>query len=65
VGVAAIGSLIFWKRYAIAIRDMEGNKTAQETAILLMLRTARPVIERELKMTFPEKMLSSIVYKRL
>ena len=64
VGVVAIGSLIFWKRYAIAIRYMEGNKKAQETAILLMLETARPIIERELKMTFPEKIFSSMAGKR-
>jgi hypothetical protein len=64
VGVVAIGSLIFWKRYEIAIRYMEGNKKAQETSILLMLENVRPVIERELKMTFPEKMLSSIAGKR-
>lgn len=64
VGAVAIGSLIFWKRYEIALWYMEGNKKAQEMVILLMLEKARPIIERDLKMTLPEKILSSMVGKR-
>jgi len=64
VGVVAIGSLIFWKRYEIALWYMEGNKKAQEMAILLMLENARPIIERDLKMTLPEKILSTLAGKR-
>jgi hypothetical protein len=64
VGVVAIGSLIFWKRYKIALWYMEGNKKAQETVILLMLEKARPIIERELKMTLPEKIFSTMAGKR-
>jgi hypothetical protein len=60
VGVVAIGSIILWKRYAIAVWYMEGNKTVQETVLLTMLENARPIIERDLKMTLPEKILSSM-----
>ena len=64
VGVIAVGSLIFWKRYEIAVWYMEGNKKAQETVILQMLENVRPIIERELKMTLPEKILSTMADKR-
>jgi hypothetical protein len=64
VGVIAIGSLVLWKRYAMAVWYMEGNKTIQEMVILTMLDNARPIIEKELKMTLPEKLLSSMAGKR-
>lgn len=64
VGVVIIGSLIYWKRYAMAIWYMEGNKKIQELVILTMLDNARPVIEKELKMTLPEKILSTMAGKR-
>jgi len=63
-GVVAIGSIIFWKRYEMAVWYMGGNKKAQEMVILLMLENARPIIERDLKMTLPEKILSTIAGKR-
>lgn len=64
VGIAAIGSLIFWKKYEMALWYIEGNKKAQEMVILLMVETARPIIERDLKMTFPEKILGTMAGKR-
>jgi hypothetical protein len=64
VGVAAIGSLIFWKRYEIALSYMEGNKKAQEMVILLMLENARPIIEKDIKMTLPQKLLGTVAGKR-
>lgn len=64
VGGVVIGSLIFWKRYEIALWYMGRNKKAQEMAILLMVENAKPIIERELKMTLPEKILSSMAGKR-
>jgi len=64
VGIAAIAALIFWKRYEMALWYMEGNKKAQEMVILRMLETARPIIERDLKMTLPEKILSTMTGKR-
>ena len=63
-GVAVIGALIFWKRYDLAIWYMERNKDAQEMAILVMVENGRPIIEKELKMTLPEKILSSMAGKR-
>ncbi len=63
-GVVAISSLIFWKRYEIAVWYMEGNKKAQEMVILHMLENARPIIERDLKMTLPEKIFSTMTGKR-
>jgi hypothetical protein len=64
LGVVIIGSLIIWKRYAMAVWYMEGNKKIQEMVILTMLDNARPVIEKELKMTLPEKILSTMAGKR-
>jgi hypothetical protein len=63
-GVAAIGLLAFLSRFEIAILFMEGNKSAQEIAILLMLKNAKPIIERDLKMTIPETILSAIFGNR-
>jgi len=64
VGVVAIGSLIYWQRYKLAVWYLEGNKIAQEMVILLMLETARPIIERDLKMTLPQKIYSTLAGKR-
>jgi len=64
VGVVAIGSLIFWQRYKLAVWYLEGNKIAQEMVILLMLENARPIIERDLKMTLPQKIFSTLAGKR-
>ena len=64
VGVVAIGSLIFWQRYKMTVWYLEGNKKAQEMVILLMLENARPIIERDFKMTFPQKIFSTMAGKR-
>ena len=64
VGVVAIGSLIFWQRYEMTVWYLEGNKKAQEMVILLMLENARPIIERDLQMTLPEKIFSTMAGKR-
>ncbi len=64
VGAIAIGSLVMWKRNAVAVWYMEGNKKIQEMVILTMLDNARPIIEKELKMTLPEKIFSSMAGNR-
>jgi hypothetical protein len=64
VGVVAIGSLIYLKRFDIAVGYMEGNKKAQETLTLQMLEFARPIIERDFKMTLLEKIFSALAGKR-
>ena len=56
----AIGSLMFWQRYKLTVWYLEGNKKAQEMVILQMLENARPIIARNLKMTLPEKILSTL-----
>lgn len=63
-GVVAIGSLIFWQRYKLTVWYLEGNKKAQEMVILQMLNDARPIIERDIRMTFLEKIFSAISGKR-
>jgi len=63
-GAVVISSLIFWQRYKLAVWYMEGNKKAQEMVILQMLENARPIIERYLKMTLPEKIFSTLTGKR-
>jgi hypothetical protein len=63
-GVVAISSLVFWQRYKMTVWYLEGNKKAQEIVILQMLENARPIIERDLKMTLPEKILSTMASKR-
>jgi hypothetical protein len=60
VAVVAVGSLIYWKRYEIALRFMEGNKNAQEMIILQMLEYARPIIKSDFTMTLPVKIFSFI-----
>jgi hypothetical protein len=64
MGLLAIGSLIFWQRYKLTVRYLEGNKKAQEMVILQMLENARPIIENNLKMTLPEKIFSTMAGKR-
>jgi hypothetical protein len=64
VGVVALGALIYWKRYQIVLWNMEGNKKAQETSVLMMLENARPIIAKELKMTLPEKIIATLTGKR-
>ena len=63
-GVVALGALFFWRRYDIALWYMEGNEKAQEIVILFMLENARPIIEKEIKMNLPERILSAIAGRR-
>jgi hypothetical protein len=63
-GVVAIGSLIFWQRYNLTAWYLEGNKKAQERVILQIVENARPIIERELKMTLLEKIFSTMAGKK-
>jgi hypothetical protein len=63
-GVVAIGALVYWKRYEIAVWYMEGNKKAQEIIILQMLEIAKPIIKRDFTMTLFEKIYSSLAGNR-
>jgi hypothetical protein len=62
--LAAIGSLIYWQRYKIAVWYMEGNKEVQEMVILQMLADARPIIEKDIRMSFLQRVFGSIAGKR-
>jgi hypothetical protein len=53
-GVLAIGLLAYIKRHSIIIWHLQANTETQEMVINEMLKNAKPIIERELKMTLPE-----------
>jgi len=63
-GVLAIGFLAYNKRHTIIIWHLQANKQTQEMVIIEMLENAKPIIERELKMTFPEKIFSQVTLNR-
>jgi hypothetical protein len=63
-GVVAVGSLLYWERYKIAVWYMEGNKKAQEQVILQLLEIARPIIKRDFTMTLFEKIYSTLAGNR-
>lgn len=66
-GVLALGvlaCLAYSKRCSIIIWHLQANTQAQEMVIIEMLEQAKPIIERELKMTFPEKFLSRVTGNR-
>jgi len=54
-GVLAAGLLTYIKRHSIIIWHLQENNERQEMVIIEMLEKAKPIIERELNMTFPEK----------
>jgi hypothetical protein len=54
-GVLAAGLLAYSMRCTIVIWHLQANKETQEMVIIEMLKEAKPIIERELNMTFPEK----------
>ena len=62
--VLAIGLLAHSKRDTIIIWHLQANKEAQEMVIIEMLKNAKPIIERELQMTFPEKVYSHVMGDR-
>jgi len=53
-GVLAIGLLAYSKRHTIIIWHLQANTETQEMVINEMLKNAKPIIARELKMTLPE-----------
>ncbi len=64
VGVLAVGLPAYSKRHTIIIWHLQANKKTQEIVISEMLERAKPIIERELKMTFPEKVFKQAVLER-
>ncbi|HEY5139883.1 MAG TPA: hypothetical protein VIJ25_11285 [Methylococcales bacterium] len=66
-GVLVIGllaGLAYSKRCAIIIWHLQANTATQEMVIIEMLKQAKPIIERELKMTLPEKIFSRVTGNR-
>jgi len=54
-GIIAVGLLAYSKRHTIIIWHLQKNNETQEMVIIEMLENAKPIIERELKMTFHKK----------
>ena len=63
-GILVTGLLAYSKRHAIIIWHLQADKDTQEMVIIEMLENAKPIIERELKMTFPEKFFSRVTGNR-
>jgi hypothetical protein len=63
-GVLAIGLLAYSKRHTIIIWHLQANNETQEMVITEVLDRAKPIIERELKMTLPEKFFKQVVLDR-
>jgi hypothetical protein len=63
-GVLAAGLLAYSKRHTIIIWHLQADKDTQEMVINEMLENAKPIIARELKMTFPEKVFSRVTGDR-
>jgi hypothetical protein len=63
-GVLAVGLLAYSKRHTIIIWHLQANKKTQKMVIYEALEIAKPIIERELKMTFPEKVFKQMVLDR-
>jgi hypothetical protein len=59
-GVLAAGFLAYIKRHSIIIWHLQENSEKQEMVIIEMLENAKPIIERELNMTLPEKIYSRV-----
>ncbi len=64
VGIAIVGSLVFWKRDDVVIRYLTRNPKVREMVILGMLENARPLIARDVKMSLPQKILSALAGRR-
>jgi hypothetical protein len=64
MGIFAIVLLGYGMRHTIIIWHLQANTKTQEMVINEMLENARPIIERELKMTFPERLFSHVAGDR-
>lgn len=63
-GVLVIGLLVYSNRHWIIIWHLQENKQTQEMVLIQMLENAKPIIERELKMTLPQKIASRVLGDR-
>lgn len=63
-GVLAVGLFAYSMRHTIIIWHLQANNETQEMVINEMLENAKPIIERELKMTFPVKVFKRVTGDR-
>jgi len=63
-GLVIVGSLVYWKRYDIVLRIMQGSPEAREMAILKIQERAASAIETELTMTGFQKFFSALTGRR-
>jgi hypothetical protein len=63
-GVLVIGLLAYSTRHSIIIWHLQANKQTQKMVLVQMLENAKPIIERELKMTLPQKIISRVMGDR-
>jgi hypothetical protein len=64
VAAVAVASVMFWKRFDIGVWYMNRNQAVREKVILHMLENAQPLIERDVKMSLPEKVFSALAGRR-
>ena len=64
VSALAVVSIMFWKRFDIGVWYMNRNQAVREKVILHMLEIARPLIERDVKMSLPQRVLSALAGRR-
>jgi hypothetical protein len=64
ISVLALGTGAYGQRHKIFIWYLEGNKAVQETVILAILVNAAPVLEREVKLNLPEKLVTWMMNTR-
>lgn len=64
VAAVAVASLLFWKRVDIGVLYMNRTQSVREKVILHMLEIAQPLIERDVKMSLPQKVFSALAGRR-
>ncbi len=64
VVVGVSGWLVYAKRYELALRYMRKSEKAREMIIQQMIIIAKPIIERDIDMTLPQKIISTLTGRR-
>jgi len=63
-GLVVLGSLLYWKRYDIVLRILQGSAAARDMAILKIQERAAEAIETEVTMTGFQKVFSALTGRR-
>ena len=64
VAAVVVGALLFLKRIDIGVWYMNRNQAVREKVILHMLEIAQPLIERDVKMSLPQRIFSALAGRR-